>query len=71
MPRLGTIGNRIVDAGVDIASVGLASLVFLLIFGRAINSPTAFKLQTMPGLDKLIPPLRAATNQGYDVRGED
>ena len=59
------------DASTDIAIVGVTSLLFLGFWGRAINSQAAYRLSPVPILGPAVDSLRAFTNQGYDVAGED
>lgn len=69
--RLGRTLDRIGDAALGFAAIGFTSLGFLLVWGRAINSPTAHNLESLPLAGWVIGRLRAATNQAYDVNGED
>ncbi len=69
--KLGKLLDRIGDGALGFAAIGFTSLGFLLVWGRVINSPTAFALEKVPGLGWLIRALRAGTNQGYDISGEN
>lgn len=68
--NLGKLIDRIGDASLGFAAIGFTSLGFLLVWGRVINSPTAFALEQVPIVGWLIRVLRPATNQAYDVDGE-
>lgn len=56
---------------VEIAGVGFAAMLWFLVLGRAVNSPAAFRLSGVRIIGPAVSSLRAATNQVYDVAGED
>ena len=56
---------------VDVAATGLAAMLWILLFGRALNSPLAMRATSIPLLGPAIGSLRAGTNQIYDVSGQD
>lgn len=62
--------HRLSDGALGFAAIGFTSLGFLLVWGRAINSPLSFQLERVPLLGWLIRILRPATNQGYDPAQE-
>lgn len=62
--------NRLSDGALGFAAIGFTSLGFLIVWGRAINSPLSFHLERVPVLGWFIRILRPATNQGYDPAGE-
>lgn len=63
--------RKVVDAATDITGIGLASLIFLLIAGRAANSATAARLDALPFVGFFTKPIRGALNQGYDPAGQE
>ena len=69
--KVGKTLDRVGDGALGFAAAGFASLAFLLVWGRVINSPTVLRLeQTLPFLAMVTRPMRAATNQAYDPAGE-
>ena len=54
-----------------VAGVGFFALGWIIVWGRAINSQAAIKATALPFAGAIIGSLRAATNQVYDVTGED
>lgn len=56
---------------VDVAGTALAAMLGILVLGRAINSPLAYRLNRVPLIGAVIGGLRASTNQIYDVSGEN
>lgn len=63
--------DRIGDGALGFSAIGFTSLAFVLVWGRVINSPSAYELEKLPLIGWLIRVLRPATNQVYDVNGED
>lgn len=54
----------------DVAGIGLASMLFVIVGGRALNSPIAYKASAVPFLGPVVDSLRAVWNQTYDPAGE-
>lgn len=63
--------NRSSEVILDVAAIGFTSLGFLLVWGRAVNSPLSFRLERLPIIGWIPKALRGATNQGYDVTGDN
>lgn len=56
---------------IDVFGTTFAAMLGLLLLGKAINSPLAYRLSAMPFAGPVVSSLRASTNQIYDVTGED
>jgi len=56
---------------VDVAGTALAAMLGILVLGRAINSPLAYRLSAVPIVGPIIGGLRRSTNQIYDTTGEN
>lgn len=67
MLKLGKRGELLLD----VAAIGFTAMAFQLVWGRAINSPTAHRLRQLPIIGRPIAALAAATNQTYDPAGEE
>lgn len=63
--------DRIGDGTLGFAAIGFTSLAFLVVWGRVINSPSAYALEKVPVLGWAIKTTRAATDQAYDPAGEN
>lgn len=55
----------------DVVAIGLTAELFIIAFGRAINSPTAVRLRNAPLIGKPLTALAGAHNQVYDPAGEN
>jgi hypothetical protein len=56
---------------IDVFGTALAAMLGMLLFGKAINSPLAYRLSATRIVGPAVASLRASTNQLYDVTGED
>lgn len=56
---------------IDVAGTGLAAMLWIVLWGKAVNSPLAYRLSATPIVGPAVSSLRATTNQIYDVTGED
>lgn len=66
--KLGKTFDKVGEAALGIASVGFASLAFMLVFGRFIDSTFMLRLeQSIPFLGLVTRPMRRATHQVYDA----
>jgi hypothetical protein len=66
--------NRLLDRTgellLDVFALAITVQVGQVIIGRALNSPTSYRLSPVPGVGPVVDSLRAFQNQTYDAATE-
>lgn len=62
--------DRVGELLLDVFALAITVQVGTVLMGRALNSPTAYRLDPLPGVGNVVGSLRLLVDQTYDPTSE-